>query len=115
LWSTTKKKSSEVLADENQEISQEKVKFLEFFSESENFSKIGGKSEIGGKCIMVSGGMDAPADHSLPPAEVYPGILWPKPIYTRGVYYGPGQFIPPQAIIHPGDKLAQAILYPGII
>ena len=44
----TKKRSSEVLADENQEISQEKVKFLEFFSESENFTKIGGKSETGG-------------------------------------------------------------------
>ena len=29
-------------------------------TESENFSKIGGKSETVGKCIMVSGGMDAP-------------------------------------------------------
>ena len=52
---TKKKRSSEILADEN----QEKVKLRKFSSESENCSKIGGKSETGGKCIMVSGGMDA--------------------------------------------------------
>ena len=59
MWSMTKKRSSEISADENQEICLEKVKFLEFSSEFEHFSKIGGKSETGGKCIMVSGGMDA--------------------------------------------------------
>jgi len=43
----TKKKSSEILA------------------ESENFSKTGGNLKQRGKCIMASGGMDAPAagDH----------------------------------------------------
>jgi len=35
------------------------------FRKSENFSEIGGKSETGGKCIMVLGGMDAPAWHQL--------------------------------------------------
>ena len=64
LWSVTKKKkkkSSEILADENQEICRKKVKLRKFSSESENFSNIGGKSETEGKCIMVSEGMDAPA------------------------------------------------------
>ena len=41
MWSMTKKRSSEISADENQEIFQEKVKFLKFSSEPENFSKIG--------------------------------------------------------------------------
>jgi len=31
------------------------------------------------------------------------------------IYYGRGQFISSQAIIYPGDKLAHAIIYPGII
>ena len=62
LWSMTKKRSSEISADENEEIFREKVKFWKFFSESENLSKIGGKIwNRGAKCIMVSGGMDAPA------------------------------------------------------
>ena len=62
MWSMTKKKSSEILADENQEIFREKVKLRKFSTESENFSKIGGGNlKQGGKCIMVSGGMDAPA------------------------------------------------------
>ena len=56
----TKKKSSEISADENQEIFREKVKLRKFSLESENFSKIRGKYETGGKCMMVSGGMDAP-------------------------------------------------------
>jgi len=34
---------------------REKVKFWKFFTESENFSKIEGKSETGGKFIMASG------------------------------------------------------------
>src|SRR6218665_219781 len=61
LCKTGGKRSSEILADENQEIFPEKVTFIKFSSEPENFSKIGGKSETGGKCIMVSGGIDAPA------------------------------------------------------
>jgi len=55
------KRSSEILADENRNIFQEKVKFWKFPTESENLSKIGGKSETGGKFIMTSGGMDASA------------------------------------------------------
>jgi len=60
LWLMTKKKSSEILADENRKIFREKVKFGKFSTESENFSEIGKKSETEGKCIMASGGMDAP-------------------------------------------------------
>ena len=41
-------------------IFREKVRFLQFFRKSENVSEIGGNSETGGKCIMVSEGMDAP-------------------------------------------------------
>ena len=35
------------------------------------------------------------------PGRIIPGYLWPRPIYTPGVNYGLGQFIPPQAIIYP--------------
>src|SRR6218665_1866350 len=52
----TKIRSSEISADENQEIFPEKfldfhpkVKFVKFSSAPEHFSKIGGKSETGGK------------------------------------------------------------------
>ena len=31
------------------------------------------------------------------------------------IYFGLGQFIPPQAIICPGYKFPQAVIYPGII
>jgi len=48
------------LADENQKNFQEKVKFRKFSTESENLSKIGGKSEMGGKCIMASEGDGCP-------------------------------------------------------
>ena len=49
LWSMTKKRrSSEISADENQEIFQEKVKFRKFSSESEDFPKIGGNLKQGG-------------------------------------------------------------------
>jgi len=44
----TKKKSSEILADENRKICREKVKCLRLSTESDNFSKIGRKSETGG-------------------------------------------------------------------
>jgi len=53
----TKKRSSEILADENQNFS---AKGRIFHRVKKNF-KNRGKSETGGKCIMVSGGMDAPA------------------------------------------------------
>ena len=56
----TKKKSSEISEDENQEIFREKVKFLKFLSKFDFFSKIGGNLKQGGKCIMPWGGVDAP-------------------------------------------------------
>ena len=52
LWSMTKKiRSSEISADENQEIFREKGKIGlgTFSSESENFPTIGGKSKTGGE------------------------------------------------------------------
>src|SRR6218665_2586401 len=64
---------------------------------------------------------------NIPPAGVYPGILWPRSILYPGVYFGLGQFIPPQAIVHPagvqigpghnipGYNLAWAALTPFII
>src|SRR6218665_2574342 len=56
LWSMTKKRSSEILTDENGKIFREKVKFLKSPRKFKKFSKTGGKSETGGKCIMASGG-----------------------------------------------------------
>ena len=44
------------MADENEEIFREKGKFRKFSTESEKFSKIGGKSETGGTYIMASVG-----------------------------------------------------------
>src|SRR6218665_953149 len=62
LWSMTKnkKRSSEIFADESQEIFREKVKLSKNFRKSENVCEIGGKSETGGKCIMVSEGDGRP-------------------------------------------------------
>ena len=60
MWLMTKKRSSEILADENQEIFREKVKLRKFSSEPEIFSKIGGNLKQGGKCIMVSEGDGRP-------------------------------------------------------
>ena len=56
LWLMTKKRSSEILADENQEI----LKFGKFSTESENFSETGGNLKQRGKCIIASEGMDTP-------------------------------------------------------
>src|SRR6218665_2666863 len=54
--SITKKRSSDILADENREIFRERYN-LENFPESGKFSKIGGGNlKQGGKCIMASGG-----------------------------------------------------------
>jgi len=58
VWLMTKKRSSEISADENEEICREKVKLWKFSSEPENFSKIGGKSETGGMHHGLRG-MDA--------------------------------------------------------
>ena len=60
MWSMTKKRSSEILPDENGKSFQEKVKLGKFPTESEIFSEIGGKSETERKCIIASEGMDAP-------------------------------------------------------
>ena len=59
FWSTTKKRSSEILADENQKIFREEVKFGKFSTELENFSETGGNLKQGGNhhCLR---GMDAP-------------------------------------------------------
>jgi len=48
------------LADESQEIFKGKI--VEIFQKVRKFFRNRGKSETGGKCIMVSGGIDAPAD-----------------------------------------------------
>ena len=55
MWSMTKKRSSEILADENREIFREKIKFKKIL-QSENFSKIGGKSETGEIASWPQGG-----------------------------------------------------------
>ena len=59
-----KKRSSEISADENQEIFQEKVKFVKFSSEPENFSKIGGKSETEGEMHYGLRGDGRPCMHA---------------------------------------------------
>ena len=52
----TKKRSSEILADENQKTFVEKVKLGKFYTESENFFReIGGKSETGGNASLPQG------------------------------------------------------------
>jgi len=56
----TTKGSSEILADENGKIFRERVTFGKFSTDSEHFSKIGGKSETGGKKHHGLRGMDAP-------------------------------------------------------
>ena len=47
----TKKRSSEILADENREIFPQKVKFRTFSTESDNFYKMGGNLKQG-ECIL---------------------------------------------------------------
>src|SRR6218665_3287004 len=54
------KKSSEILADENQEIFREKVKLRNSCTESEIFFKIWGESETEGNASWSQRGMDAP-------------------------------------------------------
>ena|SRR6218665_1613381 len=47
----TKKRSSEILADENREICRENVKSAQFFPESEKFVGIGGNPKLGKRII----------------------------------------------------------------
>ena len=56
----TKKKVIRNFGDENRKFFREKVKCYKFSKESKIFSKTWGKSETGGKCIMVSGGDGRP-------------------------------------------------------
>jgi len=56
----TKKRSSEILADENGKLFLEKEKFVKFSRKSKIFSKIGGKSETEGEMHHGLRGMDAP-------------------------------------------------------
>src|SRR6218665_157063 len=53
----TKKRSSEILVDENRKMFWEKVKSGKFSAESEKISEIGGKSEIGERrhCLRGNG------------------------------------------------------------
>src|SRR6218665_1742378 len=67
--------------------------------------------------------------HSISPAHLVFRCNWPEytpgrsiPGYIKayanlypGVYFGPCQFIPLEAAIYPGYKLAQAKIYTGII
>jgi len=55
LWSLTKKRLSDILADENREIFREKIKFVKF-SRVWKFFENRGKPETEEKCIMASGG-----------------------------------------------------------
>src|SRR6218665_2976792 len=66
LWSMTKKGHQKFWRMKIEKFFGKREKFLKFSTESGNFSKIGGKSETGGKCIMASGGMDAPEHTSCP-------------------------------------------------
>src|SRR6218665_3377410 len=56
---TKKKRSSEILADENGKFFREKGKFQKFSRKSKKIRKYGGNLKQGGKCIMASVGMDA--------------------------------------------------------
>ena len=57
MWPMTKKRSSEIFADENGKFFREKVKFLEFSRKSEKFSKIGGNLKHGeGNASWPQGG-----------------------------------------------------------
>ena len=68
-----KNRSSEILGDENREIFRKKVKFRKFSAESENFSKIGGKSETGGNASWPQGEW-TPLSSCRPKAIIYSQI-----------------------------------------
>jgi len=51
-----KKRSSEILADENRKFCREKVTFQKFHRKSKKISKTGGKSETGGNASWPQGG-----------------------------------------------------------
>src|SRR6218665_1532811 len=58
---------------------RKRVTFLKIFSESENFSKIGGNLKQGRKCIMVSGGWT--------PLILYYIILFYSILYYSMLFY----------------------------
>ena len=61
MWSMTKKRSSEILADENRENFRKNVKLENFPRSLRNVSKIGEEIRNRGECIIASEGMDTPA------------------------------------------------------
>src|SRR6218665_1101100 len=71
-------------------------------SKTENRFKIGFQEQETG----VTG-------QNILPAGVYPGILWPRPIYTPGHILAQANSYPPRPQYTPGYKLAQAINMPG--
>ena len=63
---TKKRRSSEILADENGKFFREKIKCKKFSRKSINFSKIGGNLKQGGEnASWPQGGMDAPVSALL--------------------------------------------------
>ena len=63
MWSMGKKRSSDILADENGKFFREKVKFLKFSRKSKNLSKIEVENlKQGEKMHHGLRGMDAPAE-----------------------------------------------------
>jgi len=60
-----KKKSSAILADENRNFFLKRGNREKFGRSQRNFSETGGNLKQGGKCIIASGGMDAPAKRRL--------------------------------------------------
>ena len=55
MWSMTKKRSSEILANENRKMFREKITFRKFSPESEYLSKIGGNMKQGENVSGVLG------------------------------------------------------------
>jgi len=69
----TKKRSSEILADEKGTFFREKVKFLKF-SESQKIFENRGKSETGGNASWPQGGW-TPLASNITSSAATPGIL----------------------------------------
>src|SRR6218665_124731 len=52
---------------------------------------------------------------NIPPARVYPGIVWPRPVYNPGNILAQANSYSLRPQYTPGYNFAQAIIYPGII
>ena len=66
-------------------------------------------------CIQLLGGHKTGQNIGLPPAGVYPGILWLRPIYTPVYILAQANSYPLRPQYTMGYKLAHTIIYPGII